>query len=164
MWKSFFSDKISLNTSDKVAILFFLTKSSLRLQQCWKCMSNVQSMKFKWKKVGLSDPNQKDIFQFWSEGKFRDNCLKDCEGKNLFGKIMGNLDIFEGGDVVHTERENFHLNIFWSRFSSRKWKWKEIPGLKDSLQGSECNKKTTWSRRRNTEMSVRSAPLKIDNC
>ena len=36
-----FSDKISLNTSDKAAILFFLTKSSLRLQQCWKCISNM---------------------------------------------------------------------------------------------------------------------------
>ena len=30
--------------------------------------------------------------------------------------------------------------MFESRFSSRKWKWKEISGQEDSLQGSEKNK------------------------
>ena len=57
---------------------------------------------------------------------------------------MGNLDIFEGSDVVHTEGENFHLNV---RI--------EI----DFFKIVKVAKKFTWSRRRKTDISVRSAPL-----
>ena len=57
---------------------------------------------------------------------------------------MGYLNVFQGGDVVDTEGENFHLNI-------------------QSLPKKVKVEKATWSRRRKTDMSVKSAPLKIDN-
>ena len=57
---------------------------------------------------------------------------------------MGYLNVFQGGDVVDTEGENFHLNI-------------------QSLPKKVKVETATWSRRRNTDMSVKSAPLKIDN-
>ena len=48
---------------------------------------------------------------------------------------MGNLNIFEGSDVVHTEGENFHLNV-WIKmdFYKKVKESKSLPGQEGAKQ------------------------------